>query len=146
MASDEASARLRRIYQEEADNAIRRRAAHTDDLIRILRNLTALAVFASASLTAVAFAGIRMGIHPAAAATSTRTSAHSTIRCTRPSPSSGHPVSQLADVGLPAAATAQQCPGTAGQLLRQALTPHQGLTTEPHHRFRLHIVASHAPP
>lgn len=66
MASDEASARLRRIYQDEADNAIRRRAAHTDDLIRILRNLTALAVFAAASLTAVAFAGIRMGIHPAA--------------------------------------------------------------------------------
>ncbi|MGW6011063.1 hypothetical protein [Streptomyces sp. NPDC055210] len=68
IASDEACTRLRRLRHDDADNAIRRRRAHTDDLIRILRNLTALALFSSACLTMVAYAGVRMGIPPEACA------------------------------------------------------------------------------
>ena len=66
ITSDEACARLRRLRHDDTDDAIRRRRAHTDDLIRVLRNLTALAVFSSATLTLVAYAGVRMGIPPEA--------------------------------------------------------------------------------
>jgi len=66
ITSDDACSRLRRLREGDADNAIRRRRAHTNDLIRVLRNLTALAVFSSATLTLVAYAGIRMGIPPEA--------------------------------------------------------------------------------
>lgn len=66
ITSDEACARLQRLRSDDTDNAIRRRRAHTDDLIRVLRNLTALAVFASATLSLVAFAGARMGFPPEA--------------------------------------------------------------------------------
>ncbi|MER6108767.1 hypothetical protein ACWGPD_00455 [Streptomyces hirsutus] len=62
ISSDDACARLQRLRHDDTDNAIRRRRAHTDDLIRLLRNLAALAVFSSATLTLVAFAGVRMGI------------------------------------------------------------------------------------
>jgi hypothetical protein len=64
VASDDACIRLRRLRQDDTDNAIRRDRAHTDDLIRVLRNLTALAVLTSASLLLVAYAGIRMGVPP----------------------------------------------------------------------------------
>lgn len=66
ITSDEACARLRRLRHDDTDDAIRRRRAHTDDLIRVLRNLTALAVLSSAALTLVAYAGIHMGIPPEA--------------------------------------------------------------------------------
>ncbi|HEY8987228.1 MAG TPA: hypothetical protein VIU15_47650 [Streptomyces sp.] len=66
LASDRTCARLQRLRAEDTDNAIRRRRAHTDDLIRVLRNLTALALFSSAMLTLVAYAGVRMGIPPEA--------------------------------------------------------------------------------
>ncbi len=62
--SDDACARLRRIRHDETENAIRRRRAHTDDLIRVLRNLTALALFSSMSLTLIVYAGVRTGIPP----------------------------------------------------------------------------------
>ncbi|MEV1064759.1 hypothetical protein [Streptomyces sp. NPDC050263] len=62
LASDEACARLSRLRNDDTDNFIRRRRAHTDDLIRVLRNLTVLAVFASTTLSLVAYAGVRMGI------------------------------------------------------------------------------------
>jgi len=62
LTSDRTCARLQRLRAEDTDNAIRRRRAHTDDLIRVLRNLTALALFSSATLTLVAYAGVRMGI------------------------------------------------------------------------------------
>ncbi|WP_330288437.1 hypothetical protein [Streptomyces sp. NBC_00576] len=42
----------------------RRRRAEVDDTIRLLRNLAALVVFSSATLTLVAFAGIGMGVPP----------------------------------------------------------------------------------
>ncbi|MFD9441809.1 hypothetical protein ACFWBR_27150 [Streptomyces sp. NPDC060006] len=64
IASDEACTRLRRLRHDDTDNAIRRRRAHTDDLIRIVRNLTALVLFSSACLTMVAYAGVQMGIPP----------------------------------------------------------------------------------
>ncbi|MFJ9560287.1 hypothetical protein ACIRQQ_09620 [Streptomyces fuscichromogenes] len=64
VASDDACTRLRRIRQDDTDNAIRRGRAHTDDLIRVLRNLTALAVFTSATLLLIAYAGVRMGVPP----------------------------------------------------------------------------------
>lgn len=66
LTSDDTCTRLRRLRQDDTDNAIRRRRAHTDDLIRILRNLTALALFSLAGLTLVAYAGVRMGIPPEA--------------------------------------------------------------------------------
>ncbi|WP_075734394.1 hypothetical protein [Streptomyces acidiscabies] len=66
LTSDRTCARLQRLRTEDTDNAIRRRRAHTDDLIRVLRNLTALALFSSATLTLVAYAGARMGIPPEA--------------------------------------------------------------------------------
>ncbi|AZQ35756.1 hypothetical protein EJ357_21490 [Streptomyces cyaneochromogenes] len=66
ITSDDACSRLRHLRQDDTDNAIRRRRAHTDDLIRIVRNLAALTVFSSTTLTLVAYAGIRMGIPPEA--------------------------------------------------------------------------------
>ncbi|MHB9860512.1 hypothetical protein [Streptomyces sp. YIM S03343] len=80
MASDEACTRLRRLRHDDTDNAIRRRRAHTDDLIRILRNLTVLALFSSACLTMVAYAGVRMGIPPAACVAGTFSAAALLIR------------------------------------------------------------------
>ncbi|MFJ8937069.1 hypothetical protein ACIRL0_15370 [Streptomyces sp. NPDC102365] len=64
IASDDACARLRRIRHDETENAIRRRRAHTDDLIRVLRNLTALALFSSMTLSLIVYAGVRTGIPP----------------------------------------------------------------------------------
>ncbi|GAA2271306.1 hypothetical protein GCM10010145_54650 [Streptomyces ruber] len=65
ITSDDVCSRLRRLRQDETDNAIRRRQAHTDDLIRMLRNLTALTVFSAVTLTLVSYAGVRMGVPPA---------------------------------------------------------------------------------
>lgn len=50
--------------QEEAENLTRRRRAATDEVIRVLRNVAALAVFSSTALALVAFAGVRMGVPP----------------------------------------------------------------------------------
>lgn len=66
ITSDDAFLRLQRLRQNDTDNAIRRRKAHTDDLIRVLRNLTGLAVLSATTLTLVSYAGIRMGLPPAA--------------------------------------------------------------------------------
>lgn len=62
-AENKADARLRRA-QEEAENLTRRRRADTDEVIRVLRNVAALAVFSTTTLALVAFAGVRMGVPP----------------------------------------------------------------------------------
>jgi hypothetical protein len=55
---------LLRPKKAETDPRIRRRQAHIDDLIRVVRNLAALVVLCSAFSTLVAYAGIRMGVAP----------------------------------------------------------------------------------
>ncbi|MEU6353232.1 hypothetical protein ABZ896_28550 [Streptomyces sp. NPDC047072] len=47
-----------------ADNNMRRRHAHVDDVLRVLRTIAALLLFFSASSALVAYAGIRMGVAP----------------------------------------------------------------------------------
>lgn len=64
LAGREACARLLRLRKAETEQHIKRRRAHTDDLIRVVRNLAALVVFSSAVSTLVAYAGIRMGVPP----------------------------------------------------------------------------------
>ncbi|MGY4925917.1 hypothetical protein [Streptomyces sp. 900105755] len=66
MTSDAASSRLREISDAETDNRIRQRRAYVDDLIRIFRNVAAVAVFAVVTLTVVAYAGMKIGIPPEA--------------------------------------------------------------------------------
>lgn len=64
IAGREACARLLRLRRAETELGVRRRRAHVDDLIRVVRNLAALVVFSSAVSTLVAYAGIRMGVPP----------------------------------------------------------------------------------
>ncbi|MGW7422476.1 hypothetical protein ACWGJB_20880 [Streptomyces sp. NPDC054813] len=64
LGSPAAWARLLRLKRAEADTDLRRRRAHVDNLLRVIRNLAALMVFFSAVSTLVAYAGIRMGVSP----------------------------------------------------------------------------------
>lgn len=48
----------------ELDSSILRRHAHVDDLVRVIRNLAALALICSAASALVAYAGIQMGVPP----------------------------------------------------------------------------------
>ncbi|OXS35256.1 hypothetical protein [Streptomyces sp. XY006] len=64
LGSREACTRLLRLKKAETDNPIRRRRAHVDDVIRIIRNLAALVLFSAAVSALVAYAGIRMGVPP----------------------------------------------------------------------------------
>ncbi|MFE7901605.1 hypothetical protein ACFU3E_29700 [Streptomyces sp. NPDC057424] len=64
IAGREACARLLRLKKAETEQNIRRRRAHVDDVIRVVRNVAALVVFSSAVSTLVAYAGIRMGVPP----------------------------------------------------------------------------------
>ncbi|MEV0443003.1 hypothetical protein AB0I84_26300 [Streptomyces spectabilis] len=62
--SREACARLLRWKKTEADTRIRRRQAHVDDMMRVIRFLVATIVFFAAVSVLVAYAGIRMGVPP----------------------------------------------------------------------------------
>ncbi|MFI1073765.1 hypothetical protein [Streptomyces puniciscabiei] len=64
LAGNAACTRLLRLKKAETDDRIRRRRAHMDDLIRLIRNLAALVLLTSAVSTLVAYAGIRMGVSP----------------------------------------------------------------------------------
>ncbi|KAB1977854.1 hypothetical protein [Streptomyces triticiradicis] len=64
LGSRDACARLLRWKKAETDNGIRRRRAHVDDVLRVIRNLVATVVFFSAVSVLVAYAGIRMGVAP----------------------------------------------------------------------------------
>ncbi|MET8080263.1 hypothetical protein [Streptomyces sp. NPDC005303] len=80
MASKAASSRLRKISGSETDDRIRQRHAHIDDLIRVFRNVAAMAVFALVTLTVVAYAGIKAGIPPEACVVGGMTSASLLVR------------------------------------------------------------------
>ncbi|QUC62487.1 MULTISPECIES: hypothetical protein [unclassified Streptomyces] len=80
MASNAASSRLRKISGSETDDRIRQRHAHVDDLIRVFRNVAAMAVFALVTLTVVAYAGIKAGIPPEACVVGGVTSASLLVR------------------------------------------------------------------
>ena len=80
MASDAASSRLRKISGSETEDRIRQRHAHVDDLIRVFRNVAAMAVFALVTLTVVAYAGIKAGIPPEACVVGGMTSASLLVR------------------------------------------------------------------
>ncbi|WP_427920575.1 hypothetical protein [Streptomyces sp. cg40] len=80
MSSHAASSRLREIKNSETDNRIRQRRAHIDDLIRVFRNVAALAVFAVVTLTVVAYAGMKIGIPPEACVAGGVTSATFLVR------------------------------------------------------------------
>ncbi|GGV48254.1 hypothetical protein [Streptomyces spectabilis] len=60
----ETCARLLRWKKAEADSRIRRRRAHTDDMMRVIRFLVVAIVFFSAVSVLIAYAGIRMGVPP----------------------------------------------------------------------------------
>jgi hypothetical protein len=62
--SRDACARLIRWRRSETDQGIRRRRAHVQDLLRVIRNLVALVVLFSGVSVLVAYAGIRMGVPP----------------------------------------------------------------------------------
>ncbi|MBQ1094073.1 hypothetical protein [Streptomyces sp. B93] len=64
LSSRQACAQLLRWKKAETDNGIRRRQAHVDDVMRVVRNLVAVVAFFSAVSVLVAYAGIRMGVAP----------------------------------------------------------------------------------
>ncbi|WP_329300108.1 hypothetical protein OG410_18040 [Streptomyces sp. NBC_00659] len=80
ISSNAASSRLRQIKDSETTNRIRQREAHIDGLIRVFRNVAAVAVFAVVTLTVVAYAGMKAGIPPEACIAGGVTSATLLVR------------------------------------------------------------------
>ncbi|MEV7087520.1 hypothetical protein AB0O07_16715 [Streptomyces sp. NPDC093085] len=103
MRSDAASARFERIRARENAEFIHRNRARADDAIRILRNLAFLTAFSLGTLSLVTYAGILMGIHPAACVTGgvsgaallvrTFTRAFESVRSAQPDAPEGPPSS-----------------------------------------------------